>query len=125
MLTAILIVIILLFVINGVYGMYEEHRRGALCDCSGDCSKCKIQCQSNEKYYGKKQVGAPKELRPAYEASLLPENQPIIIRAIRKCRELFDLACYWLFNVFAIFAVGAFALSFVAGAVLWLKEKLF
>ncbi|MBQ8960146.1 MAG: hypothetical protein IJ071_02890 [Ruminococcus sp.] len=102
--------IILLFVIDSIYRIWEEHRRGILCECCGDCAKCKIKCRSNVNYYGIRQVGIPAVQRPAAERSLLPENQPLIIRAIRKGRDILDLICYWIFNIFGIFA----ALSFVS-----------
>lgn len=122
MATVVVATIILLFVINGVYGLYEEHRKGILCDCTGDCATCKIQCRSNEKYYGTKQIGVPKARRKAYEESLRPENQPVLIRGIRKVREVLDLICYWIFNLFGIFAVGSLLYGMVFGFISWVRN---
>lgn len=30
----------------------KSAKNGEACECCGDCSKCRIQCTSNEKYYG-------------------------------------------------------------------------
>ena len=39
---------------------YERNKSGVRCECIGDCSKCRIQCQSNSNYYGIHKKGEPK-----------------------------------------------------------------
>lgn len=35
-----------------IRNLIMERKNGVRCECIGDCSKCKIQCQSNPNYYG-------------------------------------------------------------------------
>ncbi len=35
-----------------VFKMIESRKRGELCECIGDCEKCKIKCRNNPLYYG-------------------------------------------------------------------------
>ena len=100
--TIIVIAVLVLIVINCIYSLWEEHQRGFLCECPGDCSHCKIQCTSNPKYYGTRQSVPPETRRISVENALRPENQPLIIRFIRKSRNMMDLACYWMFNLFGV-----------------------
>ena len=49
----VILILLLLFVAALCLSSIIWHRKqGELCDCPGDCSHCKIQCRSNEKYYG-------------------------------------------------------------------------
>ena len=48
----VIIGIILFLVALCIRNLVLEKRRGERCECIGDCSKCKIQCQSNPNYYG-------------------------------------------------------------------------
>lgn len=50
--TAIVLLALLALVGACLKRLIGEHRRGELCECIGDCSKCKIHCRNNEKYYG-------------------------------------------------------------------------
>lgn len=57
------VLILLVFgvlVFFGVRSLRKERKKGTLCDCSGDCSTCKIQCRTNPNYYGIQQKGEPK-----------------------------------------------------------------
>lgn len=49
------ILIIAVIAVIAVYCIHREvsdARKGIRCDCGNDCSHCRIQCRSNEKYYG-------------------------------------------------------------------------
>ena len=96
--TIIVVAVLALIVINCGYSLWEEHLRGFLCECPGDCTHCKIQCTSNPKYYGTRQTSNPEIKRLVVEKALRPENQPLVIRFIRKSRDMMDLLCYWMFN---------------------------
>ena len=110
MIAAIIIgAVLLMFIINGIYSLWEEHKKGILCECVGDCKSCKIKCRSNVNYYGTKQSGVPAVERARIEASLLPENLPLIIRFIRRSRDITDKICWWIFNIFG--AVYVLALT--------------
>ncbi len=52
MVTYIVIAVIGLLVALCIRNLVIEHKRGERCECIGDCSKRKIQCQSNPNYYG-------------------------------------------------------------------------
>ena len=111
----VVIAVVVLMVLNGIYSLWEEHLRGILCECCGDCAHCKIQCRSNPKYYGTRQVGLPEKEHREVENAL--RNLPPIIRFIRKSRDLMDFICYWLFNLFGIVTA--------AGLLYGLGEKIF
>lgn len=51
--TFIVALAIILAVFFCVRSIVSERKRGELCECPGDCTVCKIQCRSSEKYYGK------------------------------------------------------------------------
>jgi hypothetical protein len=102
MATIAIVAILVLIAANCVYSLWEERKKGILCECSGDCANCKIQCRSNVNYYGTKQVGLPAVERRAVEKSLRPENRPLFIRLWRRGREIVDLICYWIFNIFGV-----------------------
>ncbi|MBQ8996003.1 MAG: FeoB-associated Cys-rich membrane protein [Oscillospiraceae bacterium] len=54
----LVIAVIAFLVFLCIRNLVLEHKRGELCECIGDCSKCKIQCHSNPNYYGMaKKVG--------------------------------------------------------------------
>ena len=110
--TILISALLALMVVNGVYSLWEEHQRGILCDCSGDCAHCKIQCRSNPKYYGTRQTGVPAVERRAVEEALRPENWPLLIRAIRKSRDFMDMVCYWMFNLFGIVTAAGLLYGF-------------
>lgn len=50
--TFIVIVILLALVALCIRNLVREHKRGELCECIGDCARCKIQCRNSERYYG-------------------------------------------------------------------------
>ncbi|MBQ7992483.1 MAG: FeoB-associated Cys-rich membrane protein [Solobacterium sp.] len=50
LITGLLIALAVFFCVRSIV---LEKKRGELCECPGDCSVCKIQCRSSEKYYGK------------------------------------------------------------------------
>lgn len=52
MATAIVLAVVALLAALSMRKLAAELRRGEQCDCIGDCSKCAIQCQNNQKYYG-------------------------------------------------------------------------
>ena len=74
-------------------------RQGELCDCPGDCGNCKIQCQSNVKYYGTAAQTMP-VMTPLAKKRIRMESR--LSRTLTKVREALDFLCYWLFNLCAI-----------------------
>lgn len=44
--------IIAMIAVYCVYREVSDHKKGIACDCNNDCTNCRIQCRSNEKYYG-------------------------------------------------------------------------
>lgn len=50
--TGAILMIIVAICFFSIRSTRESFRRGERCECCGDCSKCKIQCTTNEKYYG-------------------------------------------------------------------------
>ena len=44
-----------------IRSMIREHKSGILCDCTGDCSNCRIQCMTNPNYYGLNQGNSAAE----------------------------------------------------------------
>ena len=120
----ILLVILAMFIVNSVYSLWEEHKKGILCECVGDCSKCKIKCRSNVNYYGTKQIGIPAAERRSAESGLDPDSLPLIIRFIRKTRNIADVVCYWIFNIFGI-AYAVFLLSMFIGKIVEKVSGLF
>ena len=55
LITAVIVFLVMLCIRN----LVKEHQRGERCECIGDCSKCKIRCQSNPNYYGIQRTSAP------------------------------------------------------------------
>ena len=47
-----IIAVIGMIVFICIRNLIRERKKGIRCECIGDCSKCKIQCQSNPNYYG-------------------------------------------------------------------------
>ena len=74
-------------------------RQGELCDCPGDCDNCRIQCQSNVKYYGTAAQTMP-VMTPLAKKRIRAESR--LSQALAKVRGVLDFICYWLFNVCAI-----------------------
>lgn len=52
MATMIISLVLLVFLCLGLRKIVRALQGKDRCECSGDCSHCRIQCQSNEKYYG-------------------------------------------------------------------------
>lgn len=50
--TLLVLAIVILLVLLCMRSLIREHKSGALCECTNDCSTCKIQCQKNPAYYG-------------------------------------------------------------------------
>ena len=76
-----------------------HHRQGELCDCPGDCENSRIQCRSNEKYYGTAAQAMP-VMTPLAKKRIRAESR--LSRALTRVREALDFLCYWLFNICAI-----------------------
>ena len=74
-------------------------RQGELCDCPGDCENCRIQCQSNVKYYGTA-AQTMSVMTPLAKKRIRMESR--LSRTLTKVREALDFLCYWLFNLCAI-----------------------
>ena len=85
MINILLCVLLAAVVILCVSSILWHLRQGELCDCPGDCENCRIQCQSNVKYYGT-------------AAQTMPVMTPLAKKRIRMESRL----CYWLFNLCAI-----------------------
>ncbi len=47
-------VLIIFLIVYCAARIHRETAAGELCECSGDCTSCKIQCRSNPNYYGGK-----------------------------------------------------------------------
>ena len=93
MINVVLILLLLILVVLAVSSLLWHHRQGELCDCPGDCGHCRIQCRSNEKYYGTVMTpGAKRRLRAESRLS----------EALRTIRRGLDFVCYWIFNLCAI-----------------------
>ena len=58
--TAIILTVLCLICFECGISIRKEQKKGILCDCSGDCTNCKIQCRSNSKYYGLVKTGDEK-----------------------------------------------------------------
>lgn len=52
MTTAIILIILAVPCAFGVRSLIRVFQGKEKCECSGDCSKCRIKCQSNKNYYG-------------------------------------------------------------------------
>ena len=48
---AVLLIIALLAMIC-IRSIRKEFRKGELCECTGNCNHCRIQCRSNPNFYG-------------------------------------------------------------------------
>ena len=46
------VMFVIIIVAFCVFKIVETRKKGELCDCIGDCEKCKIQCRNNPLYYG-------------------------------------------------------------------------
>lgn len=73
-------------------------RQGELCDCPGDCDNCRIQCQSNVKYYGTAAQTMP-VMTPLAKKRIRAESR--LSQMLAKVRRVLDFLCYWLFNICA------------------------
>ena len=96
----LILIVLLLFSFSRIY---DELKDGVLCDCTGDCSNCTIQCQSNPKYYGTKQYHP---IRKLSSQAAVRKKMNLAGRILRKARDIFDLICYWIFNIFGIIWIG-------------------
>ena len=99
MIDILLCVLLAAVVILCVSSILWHLRQGELCDCPGDCENCRIQCQSNVKYYGTAAQNMP-VMTPMAKKRILAESR--LSQALAKVRGVLDLICYWLFNVCAI-----------------------
>ncbi|MBE6993990.1 MAG: FeoB-associated Cys-rich membrane protein [Ruminococcaceae bacterium] len=52
MLTVLIAGLIAAAVFFGIRREVRIFKKGELCDCSGDCAHCRIQCRSNPNYFG-------------------------------------------------------------------------
>ena len=99
MIDILLCVLLAAVVILCVSSILWHLRQGELCDCAGDCENCRIQCQSNVKYYGTAAQNMP-VMTPLAKKRIRAENR--LSQALAKIREVLDFVCYWLFNLCAI-----------------------
>ena len=99
MINILLCVLLAAAVILCVSSILWHLRQGELCDCPGDCENCRIQCQSNVKYYGTAAQNMP-VMTPLAKKRIRAENR--LSQALAKIREVLDFVCYWLFNLCAI-----------------------
>ena len=99
MINVLLCVLLAAVVILCVSSVLWHRRQGELCDCPGDCDNCRIQCQSNVKYYGTAAQNMP-VMTPLAKKRIRAESR--LSQALAKGREVLDFICYWLFNVCAI-----------------------
>ena len=99
MINVLLCVLLAAVVILCLSSLLWHRRQGELCDCPGDCDNCRIQCQSNVKYYGTAAQTMPVMTQLA-KKRIRAESR--LSQALAKVRGVLDLICYWLFNVCAI-----------------------
>ena len=99
MIDILLCVLLAAVVILCVSSILWHLRQGELCDCPGDCENCRIQCQSNVKYYGTAAQTMP-VMTPLAKKRIRMESR--LSRTLTKVREVLDFLCYWLFNLCAI-----------------------
>ena len=99
MINILLCVLLAAVVILCVSSILWHLRQGELCDCPGNCENCRIQCQSNVKYYGTAAQNMP-VMTPLAKKRIRAENR--LSQALAKIREVLDFVCYWLFNLCAI-----------------------
>lgn len=99
MINVLLCVLLAAVVILCVSSILWHRRQGELCDCPGDCDNCRIQCQSNVKYYGTAAQTMP-VMTPLAKKRIRAESR--LSQALAKVRGVLDFICYWLFNVCAI-----------------------
>jgi hypothetical protein len=99
MISVLLCVFLAVVVVLCVSSILWHRRQGELCDCPGDCGNCKIQCQSNVKYYGTAAQTMPVMTQLA-KKRIRAESR--LSKALAKIREGLDFVCYWLFNLCAI-----------------------
>lgn len=100
--TVLLGLIVLGLAVVAVSGIVHEVRTGVLCDCPGDCPSCKVQCRTNEKYYGV-QSGTRRQLPP--QLIRKRQQQSKTSQVFTKIRAVIDRVSYWLFNLCAIACV--------------------
>ena len=50
--TVAAILFIIIIAAFSVLKIIQSRKKGELCECIGDCEKCKIQCRNNPLYYG-------------------------------------------------------------------------
>ena len=99
MINILLCVLLVSIVVLCVSSILWHHRQGELCDCPGDCENCRIQCQSNVKYYGLAAQTMP-VMTPLAKKRIRAESR--LSQALAKVRRVLDYICYWLFNLCAI-----------------------
>ena len=99
MINILLCVLLAAVVILCVSSILWHLWQGELCDCPGDCENCRIQCQSNVKYYGTAAQTMP-VMTPLAKKRIRMESR--LSRTLTKVREALDFLCYWLFNLCAI-----------------------
>lgn len=114
MINVLLCVLLAVVVILCVSSILWHHRQGELCDCPGDCEHCRIQCQSNVKYYGTAAQAMPR-MTPLAKKTIRAENH--LSRALAKLRSALDFLCCWLFNLCA-------AATLLRGLILGLRKLL-
>ena len=102
MINLLLCILLAAVVILCVSSILWHRRQGELCDCPGDCENCRIQCQSNVKYYGTEAQTMP-VMTPLSKKRIRAENR--LSRVVSTVREALDFVCYWLFNICAIAAL--------------------
>ena len=99
MINVLLCVLLAAVVILCLSSLLWHRRQGELCDCPGDCDNCRIQCQSNVKYYGTAAQNMPVMTSLAKKRI---RAESCLSQALAKARGVLDFICYWLFNVCAI-----------------------
>lgn len=52
MTTEIILIILVIPCIFGIRSLIRVFQGKEKCECPGDCSRCRIKCQSNKNYYG-------------------------------------------------------------------------
>ena len=95
MINTLLCVLLAAVVVLCVSSILWHHRQGELCDCPGDCENCKIQCQSNVKYYGTAAQNMP-VMTPLAKKRIRAESR--LSRALANVRRGLDFVCYWLLS---------------------------
>ncbi len=99
MINLLLCVLLAAVIVLCVSSILWHLRQGELCDCPGDCDNCRIQCQSNVKYYGTAAQNMP-VMTSLAKKRIRAESR--LSHLLAKVREVLDFVCYWLFNLCAI-----------------------